>query len=75
MNEWIREGYTVEERPFDADLHCFAVLKDDGEEVAVIYPADLEQMASIVEDLDAGADVDGWEDGLGNTIRTGGAFR
>ena len=67
MRVWEREGYWVEERPFDYDLHEFDVVKDD-EVIATITPADLDDMARIVEALDAGEDVNGWEDGMGNTI-------
>jgi hypothetical protein len=69
MRTWEREGYTVVEKAFNFDLHEFDVVMDSGEVVGTITPATLEDMATIVEDLDAGADVDGWEDGKGNTIR------
>lgn len=64
---WERKGYTVEEKEFDYDLHQFDVIKD-GEIIATITPGSVEDMKSIIEDLDAGEDVDGWEDGNGNTI-------
>lgn len=67
MRVWEREGYTVVEKEYDRDLHEFDVVKG-GEVVATITPADLNDMARIVEDLDNGADVNGWEDGMGNTI-------
>jgi hypothetical protein len=67
MRVWEREGYRVEERPFDHDLHEFDVVKD-GEVIATITPADLDDMQRIVEALDAGEDVNGWDDGMGNTI-------
>lgn len=67
MRVWEREGYLVEERPFDHDLHEFAVVKD-GEVIATITPADLNDMRRIVEALDAGEGIEGWEDGMGNTI-------
>jgi len=67
MRTWEREGYIVVEKEFDYDLHEFEVVK--GEEVvATITPSDIENMNEIIEALDAGEDVDGWEDGLGNTI-------
>jgi len=70
MKTWMRNGYKVVERPFDYDLHVFDIIRDDDEEViTTIYPATIEDMRSIIRDLDAGEDVDGWEDGNGNTIR------
>ncbi|MGG4039882.1 hypothetical protein [Heyndrickxia ginsengihumi] len=67
MRTWEREGYTVVEKEFDYDLHEFEVVK--GEEVvATITPSDIENMNEIIEALDAGEDVNGWEDGSGNTI-------
>ena len=70
MKTWKRNGYRVVERPFDYDLHVFDIIRGDDEEViTTIYPATIEDMRSIIRDLDAGADVDGWEDGNGNTIR------
>ena len=70
MKIWERNGYRVVEKPFDYDLHVFDIIRSDDEEViTTIYPATIEDMRSIIRDLDAGADVDGWEDGNGNTIR------
>lgn len=69
MREWKREGYTVEERSFGYSLHCFAVLVE-GKDEQIIYPDSIESMNSIIADLDAGADVSGWEDDMGNTIYT-----
>jgi len=67
MRTWEREGYIVVEKEFDYDLHEFEVVK--GEEVvATITPSDIENMNEIIEALDAGEDVNGWEDGSGNTI-------
>ena len=68
MKTWERKGYKVVERPFDRDLHEFDVVMEYGEVVGTITPATLKDMATIVADLDAGEDVDGWEDGRGNTI-------
>jgi len=67
MRVWKREGYEVFEKEFDRDLHEFDVVKN-GEVIATITPADLEDMQRIVEALDAGEGVQGWEDGMGNTI-------
>lgn len=69
MKTWKRNGYKVIERPFDYDLHVFDVIMDNGYCIYTICPATIEDMRSIIRDLDAGADVDGWEDGNGNTIR------
>lgn len=67
LKTWERNTYTVEEREFDGDLHEFDVVKD-GEVIATINPETIEDMQAIIEDLDNGEDVDGWEDGNGNTI-------
>jgi hypothetical protein len=67
MRTWEREGYKVEEREFDHDLHVFDVVKGN-EVVATITPASIEDMEEIIADLDNGEDVNGWEDGMGNTI-------
>lgn len=64
---WERENYTVNEVAFDHDLHEFEVVQND-EIVATINPNTLENQAQIIADLDNGEDVDGWEDGNGNTI-------
>jgi hypothetical protein len=67
MRTWEREGYIVQEVEFDGDLHEFEIVKN-GEVIATITPADTEDMERIIADLDAGEDVNGWEDGMGNTI-------
>jgi hypothetical protein len=67
MKTWEREGYYVQEVKFDYDLHAFEVIKDD-EVIATITPDSIEAMHQIIADLDAGEDVNGWEDGNGNTI-------
>lgn len=67
MKVWEREGYIVQEVEFDHDLHEFEIVKDD-EVIATITPSDIEDMERIIADLDAGEDVNGWEDGMGNTI-------
>jgi len=69
MKTWLRNGYKVVEKPFDFDLHVFDVIMDNGYFVCTIYPATIEDMDAIIRDLDNGEDVDGWEDGNGNTIR------
>ncbi|OSX87058.1 hypothetical protein S3E15_04461 [Bacillus mycoides] len=67
MRIWEREGYKVVEENFDGELHAFAVIK--GEEVVTtITPGTIEDMNQIIEDLNDGEDVNGWEDGMGNTI-------
>ncbi|PPQ49144.1 hypothetical protein C5G87_07155 [Paenibacillus peoriae] len=67
MKIWTREGYEVLEVAFDRDLHQFEIVQD-GETRFTITPPDLESQAQIISDLDAGEDVNGWEDGNGNTI-------
>lgn len=67
MRTWNRKGYEVVEVEFDGDLHEFEVIKN-GEVVATITPDTIEDMEQIIADLDNGEDVDGWEDGMGNTI-------
>ena len=67
MRTWERKGYVVVEKEFDHDLHEFDVIKED-EVIATITPPDIEDMNQIIEDLDNGEDVNGWEDGIGNTI-------
>lgn len=67
MRTWEREGYIVVEAAFDHDLHQFEVVQD-GETLFTITPPDLESQEQIVEALDAGEDVNGWEDGNGTTI-------
>ena len=67
MRTWERKGYEVVEVEFDGDLHEFEVVKD-GEVIATITPDTIEDMEQIIEDLDNGEDVNGWEDGMGNVI-------
>ena len=69
MREWKRDGYKIEEREHDYDLHVFAVIVD-GKKDQIITPDSIEAMTSIIADLDNGDDVQGWEDGVGNTIYT-----
>jgi hypothetical protein len=66
LRTWERENYTVEMIEFDHDLKAFEVIQ--GDKVQTIAPATIEDMEAIIEDLDNGEDVDGWEDGVGNTI-------
>lgn len=71
MNEtirtWERKNYTVEERYFDYDLHMFVVIQEDAENQEIV-PDSIENMNEIIHALDNGEDVNGWEDGNGNTI-------
>lgn len=67
MRVWKRNGYTVEEKEFDYDLHQFDIVKDN-KVIATITPNSIKDMQSVIEDLNEGVDVDGWEDGNGNTI-------
>ena len=68
MRTWERKGYKVVEVEFDYGLHEFEVISDNGEIIATITPPDLDSQSEIVKALDAGEDVNGWEDGMGNTI-------
>ncbi|MDF1510613.1 hypothetical protein PZE06_20985 [Robertmurraya sp. DFI.2.37] len=67
MRTWKREGYEVVEKEFDYALHAFDVVKD-GVVIATITPSTIQDMNQIIEDLDNGDDVNGWEDGSGNTV-------
>lgn len=66
MKVWNRGNYTVEEVSFNHDLHAFEITQ--GDNVQTIYPGNIEDMNSIIEDLDNGEDVNGWEDGNCGTI-------
>lgn len=66
MNTWLRDKYIVEMVDYDHDLKAFEVKQ--GDSIQTIYPASIKDMNSIIKHLDDGDDVDGWEDGLGNTI-------
>ncbi len=67
LRTWERRNYIVNEVKFNYDLHEFEVVKD-GEVIATITPASIEDMKAIEEALDNGEDVNGWEDGMGNII-------
>lgn len=69
MRTWERENYYVAEEAFDHDLHKFVIYSNDDEVFGEIYPNSIEDMETVIDDLDNGADVDGWEDGQGNTIK------
>lgn len=64
MRVWERKGYKVVEE----HAGQFEVIKDDGEIVGTIVTGTVEDRERITADLDAGEDVNGWEDGAGNTI-------
>ncbi len=68
MRTWERNGYKVREVEFDYDLHQYQVIRDNGEIIATITPASLDDQNDIIKALDAGQGVEGWEDGHGNTI-------
>ena len=67
IREWTREGYRVIETEFDGDLHEFKIMRG-ADVLYTITPPNVEDMQAIIEDLDAGEDVNGWEDGNGNHI-------
>lgn len=66
MKTWERETYTVEMIEFDGDLKAFEVTQSG--KIQTITPDSIETMNQIIENLDNEEDVDGWEDGMGNTI-------
>lgn len=70
MKTWQREDYKVVEVEYDHDLRAFEII-EDGEAKHTIYSGSIEEMNSIIEDLNNGECVDGWEDGMGKTIRIG----
>lgn len=67
MKIWTYHNYIVEEKEFDYDLHMFEIIQ--GEKIlATIIPSCIEDMNEIIDALNNGEDVNGWEDGMGNTI-------
>lgn len=67
MRVWHRRNYIVEEVEFALDLHAFNVIYDDTI-IATIIPGTIEEMHQIIEQLDNGEEVEGWKNGLGETI-------
>ena len=67
LKTWERKGYTVEMVDYDYDLKAFEVRQHDVVTDEIV-PATIEDMRGIIEALDNGEEVDGWEDGIGNTI-------
>ena len=65
---WERENYKVYERDFDYDLHKFVIVQFNMWQT--IIPNSIEDMNQIIADLDNGLDVNGWDDGAGNSIQT-----
>lgn len=68
LRTWQRKGYTVEEQEFDYNLHKFVVIQEDEEDQEIV-PDSIEVMKEIIHALDNGEDVDGWENGNGETIK------
>lgn len=69
MRNWkFESGIEVYEREFDGDLHEFKVYNGD-DLLGTINPAIIEDMESIILDLNNGHDpvAETWEDGKGNT--------
>lgn len=66
IKRWERENYVVREEDFDGALHMFVVWQYGIPQE--IVPNTIEDMESIIKDLDEGADVKGWEDGNGNSV-------
>ena len=67
MRVWERKNYQVVEDEFDGDLQAFDVMKH-GVVIATITPSTVDDMGRIVQDLDNGGCVDGWEDGSGGIV-------
>lgn len=67
MRTWERKRYVVLEKEFDYDLHQFKIIQND-EVIATVTPSSIEDMKQLITDLENGEDVNGWEDGMGNTI-------
>ena len=65
---WERNNYKVCEREFDYDLHKFVIVQFGM--VQTIIPNTIEDNQIIITDLNNGLDVNGWDDGAGNTIET-----
>ena len=61
MKKWYRKGYLIKEVEFDGDLHHFVVYSND-KTLATITPDTLRGMNCIIDDLNAGEDIDGWLD-------------
>lgn len=74
MKTWKTNFAIIEEVDFDYDLHAFDVYNHSGNKLGTIHPASIEDMKSLIADLDNGdcPIADGWEDGNGNTCNTDG---
>jgi len=68
VKTWERSGYVVNMLDFDHDLKVFKVVQEEVDNVQIIYPSTIEDMELIIQDLNNGEDVNGWEDGNGNVI-------
>jgi hypothetical protein len=69
MKTWTTAGYKVFEEAFDYDLHCFRVVTDNKED-QYIYPQTFDDMDLLIDALDRGLDINGFENGFGETITT-----
>lgn len=67
-NTWIRENCEIREVDCDADRHTFEVFDTTGNYMGVIDADDADQTREIASQLNNGEDIEGWEDGHGNTI-------
>jgi len=67
MKIWSRNGYTVEEREFDYNLHKFVIVVD-GEDAAEIVPDTVEDMQDVISQLDTGEEAVGMADGQGGEV-------
>lgn len=74
MKTWKTALVTVQEVDFDYDLHAFDVYNHAGAKLGTINPTTIEDMKSLIADLDNGACpvADGFEDGNGNTCNENG---
>ena len=68
IKRWERENYIIREEEFNYDLHKFVIWQYSMSHT--IIPNTIEDMKQIITDLDNGLDVNGWDDGAGNTIET-----
>ena len=69
LKKWTRERYTVEERPDGLNgLSWFAIM-EGGEVADYIYPGSHWDQVRIIDALDAGEDVNGWDNGAGNPVK------
>jgi hypothetical protein len=69
MKSWTIGNVEVFEEKFDFDLHCFRIVIE-GKEDQYIYPQTFDDMDLLIDALDRGLDINGFENGFGETITT-----